>query len=89
MKGNVLLGILAGVAAGAMLGVLLAPDKGSETRKKLTKKGDDYLEDLRENLDNLKSKYEDLMERMTEKYEAMKTSGSMNENGGGTQARRV
>jgi gas vesicle protein len=31
--GKVLLGLIAGFAAGASIGIILAPDKGSETRK--------------------------------------------------------
>jgi gas vesicle protein len=41
-SGKVLLGVLAGVAVGATLGILFAPDKGSNTRKKITQKSDDY-----------------------------------------------
>ena len=49
--GKVLLGVLAGVAAGAVLGILLAPEKGSETRSKISKKGDDYINGLKEKMD--------------------------------------
>ena len=47
-SGKVLLGLLAGVAAGALLGILFAPDKGAKTRKKILAKGEGYAEELKE-----------------------------------------
>lgn len=47
-SGKLLLGILAGVAAGAALGILLAPDKGEVTRKRIITKGQDYADGLNE-----------------------------------------
>lgn len=35
-RGKILLGFLAGAAAGAIAGILLAPDKGQVTRKNIT-----------------------------------------------------
>lgn len=35
MRNDALFGFLGGLAAGALLGVLFAPDKGEETRKKI------------------------------------------------------
>lgn len=67
--GKILLGILAGVATGATLGILFAPDKGSKTRKKIIKKGDDYTDDLKE-------KFQEFVENITEKYEAVKEEAS-------------
>lgn len=37
---------MAGVAVGAILGILFAPDKGSATREKISKKGSDLGGDL-------------------------------------------
>jgi len=50
---KIALGILGGIAAGAVLGILFAPDKGEETRKKIAKKGSDYAGDLKDKFGNI------------------------------------
>ena len=49
-SGKVLLTFVVGAAAGAALGVLFAPAKGSVTRKRMARRGADYVEDAREKL---------------------------------------
>ena len=74
-KGKVLLGVLAGVAVGATLGILFAPDKGSSTRKKISKKGDDYADELGE-------KFNEFIDSITKKFEAMREEAAgVTENG--------
>ncbi|MFN9980542.1 MAG: YtxH domain-containing protein, partial [bacterium] len=43
-SGKLALGLLAGVAAGALMGIILAPEKGSRTRRYILIKGE-YLTD--------------------------------------------
>jgi gas vesicle protein len=54
---KVVVALLAGLAAGAALGILFAPDKGTETRDKLTdslkKLGDSIRETAANEIDNL------------------------------------
>lgn len=44
--GKVFLGILAGVAAGAAVGILFAPDKGSKTRNNITSRSRRFADDV-------------------------------------------
>jgi len=60
--GNLLIGVLAGAAAGAVLSIYFNSEKGAETLKKLTDTAGDYISDL-------KSKAFDGMETVTDKYE--------------------
>jgi gas vesicle protein len=64
-SGKVILGLLAGLAAGALLGVLFAPDKGVETRRKISKKGKDLVDDV-------KHKYDDFVRGVNEKIDSVK-----------------
>ena len=59
---KLVLGILGGVAAGALLGVLFAPEKGSKTRKKIVNKSNDFVDDV-------KDKFDDMYADVTDKYE--------------------
>lgn len=63
---KVLLGILGGVAAGALMGVLFAPDKGLKTRKKIIGKAKNSKDVLKDKLDLLlqtaNKKYENILQ---------------------------
>lgn len=62
-KSKVILGLVGAAAAGVVVGLLLAPEKGTDTRQKITRTAGDWgtqLSDLfanaKEELNNLKNK---------------------------------
>ena len=50
---KVLLGVLGGVAAGAIAGILFAPAKGTKTRKRIVNTGAGYAKDVKEKFDKV------------------------------------
>ena len=72
-KINVVIGAVAGVAVGTLLGILYAPEKGTETRKKISTKS-------RDSADFIKHKFVDIIGRNDAKREApqMQDTGEVN-----------
>lgn len=66
---NAILGIVGGLAAGALLGILFAPDKGSNTRKKISKKSSDLKENAKDSFDKLVNSIENQYSKLAHKAE--------------------
>lgn len=62
-----IIGVLGGVAVGTALGILFAPDKGANTRKKIAQKGNDAknkaVESFNDLLDNMSEKCNSLINK--------------------------
>jgi gas vesicle protein len=63
---KILLGFLAGAVAGTAIGILFAPDKGSETRRKIVDESQDLA-------DNLKGKFNNLVDGVKEKFSSVRS----------------
>lgn len=65
-SGKMLVGLLSGAAVGAAVGLLFAPKKGTETRRAISKTGDDYLQGAKRNIN-------DFSDSLSHKVEALKS----------------
>ncbi len=64
-------GILLGLAAGVVVGVLLAPESGKKLRKSISSESDNFFKDLQgqlqDGLDNIRSQYNDYVDTASSK----------------------
>ena len=66
--GNTILALLTGAAIGAGIGILFAPDKGTNTRRKIREGVDEAKE-------NLNEKFSEVSEKLVEKAEELISAG--------------
>ena len=64
--GKVLLSLLAGAAAGAVVGLLYAPEAGEEARKKLAKNAKKLNETIKSSIDEISEKSQKAIKEITE-----------------------
>lgn len=69
--GKCLLTFLGGAAVGAAVGILLAPDKGKNTRKKIARTTRDITRSVEEKIEDMKESVSDLMEEIKEAAETL------------------
>ena len=71
---KVVLGILGAAAAGIAIGMLIAPEKGSEMRKRISKTAGDWVDNLSNLFVKGKEELEELSSTAVEKGRQMKSA---------------
>ena len=73
MKNNskVLIALASAVVVGGVLGLLFAPNKGRETRKRIADAEKNLSKSIKETVNRGKDKFSDLKDGMKEKIEAL------------------
>ncbi len=75
-SGKIMAALLLGAAAGATLGVLFAPDKGSEVRRKIAGRASELGDELVNQMNRGKSAINDMKDRVVGKADEMKNRAS-------------
>ena len=73
---KVLVSFLVGAAVGGALGILLAPDKGAETRRKLMEKGSEFGDSIADFSDTVKEKFNGVVDSVKDNFSKTKNSMS-------------
>lgn len=79
-SGKVALGVLAGLAAGAVLGILFAPDKGVKTRKKISGGAKDIKDKVKKAAKELSKKAEEMKDVAVEKFNSVENTAKQKAN---------
>lgn len=81
-SGKIIVSILGTLAAGAALGVLFAPEKGSKTRKRIFKSGENITGDLEE-------KFHAFIAGMKDKYESLSHEAALKAKSGARKSEKI
>lgn len=66
MKPGIIFAFIGGALAGAAVALLVAPDSGVNTRRKIREKAEEDYQALKDKLNKVKSECEEKLEEMTE-----------------------
>lgn len=68
---KILIALGAGVALGGILGILFAPEKGSDTRKKMADAGKKMADNLKDSINKGKTKFSEMKDDLAARMESV------------------
>lgn len=68
---NLMVVAITSAISGAVMGILFAPDKGSSTRRKISKSSEEYLQSLKKDMEELRQSLSEQVEATKEEAKEM------------------